>query len=219
MIAFVPLALSYQMPAGRPAAPAHASGRASTTMIATLDSRKEWRQWRQMLKGYSSNNDLWPGASLRVSQVMTKVENLVTLDSEMCLREAATLLADAGITGAPVVEGGKLVGVISQTDLLYKLAGTSSLLLRGMGPRSLRYADNTARMSKIKGSTVACSCSRNPRTIAPSATIKEAAGAMLRNKHNRLMVAEDSKLVGILSSSDIVRLALCEDDFCDALAA
>ena len=57
------------------------------------------------------------------------------------LDEAAQCLLDERITGAPVVENGVLVGVISRTDLLYKLAGSRSLLRSGQGPRSQRYME------------------------------------------------------------------------------
>ena len=81
-----------------------------------------------------------------------------------------------------------------------------------VGPRSERYADNTVRLSKIKGSTVRCSMTPNPRTIAPTSTIKDAAGRMLRFGHNRLMVADEGRLVGLLSATDVIKLALCNDD-------
>jgi len=194
---------------------------ASVNMIASaeLDGR-ERRRWMSLLESFAGEGlaaDLWPGASLSISLLMTPAASLVTLSPDMCLKQAATTLVEAGITGAPVVDDGRLVGVISQTDLLYKLAGSNSLMLRGQGPRSLRYADNTRRMAKIKGETVRCSMSRSPRSIAPTQSIKEAAGEMLRNKHNRLMVTEKGILVGILSSSDIIRVALCVDDECEMI--
>jgi len=178
------------------------------------------RRWMSLLESFSGKGlaaDLWPGASMPVGKLMTPAASLVTLSPDMCLKQAATTLVEAGITGAPVVDDGRLVGVISQTDLLYKLAGSNSLMLRGQGPRSLRYADNTRRMAKIKGETVRCSMSRSPRSIAPTQSINEAAGEMLRNKHNRLMVTEKGILVGILSSSDIIRVALCVDDECEMI--
>ena len=197
----------------RPAAmPKHP---ASMIAAAEMDDR---RQWMSLLKGFAGKGlaaDLWPGASLTVGKLMTPASSLVTLAPDMCLKQAAATLVEAGITGAPVVDAGRLVGVISQTDLLYKLAGSNSLMLRGQGPRSLRYADNSVRITKIKGETVRCSMSRNPRSIAPTQTIKKAAGEMLRNRHNRLMVTEDGILVGILTSSDIIRVALCSDEECE----
>ena len=110
-----------------------------------------------LLQGFAGKRlaaDVWPGASLPVGKLMTPASSLITLSPDISLKQAATIFVEAGITGAPAVEGTKLVGVISQTDLLYKLAGSSSLMMRGRGPCSTRYADDTVRLSKIKGETV-----------------------------------------------------------------
>lgn len=42
----------------------------------------------------------------------------MTLEPEMTLRDAVERLSDAGVTGAPVVSGGGLVGVVSATDIM-----------------------------------------------------------------------------------------------------
>jgi CBS domain-containing protein len=57
----------------------------------------------------------------RVSQVMTK--NLVTVGPGTSLREAAKIMTDRWIRHLPVLDGGKLVGVMSQRDLAGVLAG------------------------------------------------------------------------------------------------
>jgi CBS domain-containing protein len=57
----------------------------------------------------------------RVSEVMTK--DLVTVGPQTSLREAAKIMADRWIRHLPVMDGGKLVGVISQRDLAGVLAG------------------------------------------------------------------------------------------------
>ena len=57
----------------------------------------------------------------RISEVMSK--DLVTVGPQTSLREAAKLMADRWIRHLPVVDGGKLVGVISQRDLAGVLAG------------------------------------------------------------------------------------------------
>ena len=175
----------------------------------------ERRQLRTVLQSFSRDDVLWPGASELVSEFMTPSADLLTFEPDMCLKEAATLLVAKGVAGCPVVKDGRLVGVISQTDMLFKLAGTRSLKL--VGPRSERYMDNTKRIAKIKGSTVRDSMTPSPKTIAPTATIKDAAGRMLRFGHNRLLVAEGGRLVGLLSATDVIKLALCDEDGCDAL--
>jgi CBS domain-containing protein len=57
----------------------------------------------------------------RVSEVMTK--DLITVGPQATLREAAKIMADRWIRHLPVVDGGKVVGVISQRDLAGVLAG------------------------------------------------------------------------------------------------
>lgn len=52
----------------------------------------------------------------RLGDLMTA--DPVTLDPEMTLREAVERLAAAGVSGAPVVSGGRLVGVVSTSDLV-----------------------------------------------------------------------------------------------------
>jgi CBS domain-containing protein len=57
----------------------------------------------------------------RVSEVMTK--DLVTVGPQTSLREAAKIMADRWIRHLPVMDAGKLVGVVSQRDLAGVLAG------------------------------------------------------------------------------------------------
>ena len=49
-------------------------------------------------------------------------EQLITLSPAMTLKEAAIVMNDNRITGAPVTEGGRLVGVLSRSDLLRAIA-------------------------------------------------------------------------------------------------
>jgi CBS domain-containing protein len=60
-------------------------------------------------------------AETKISQVMTK--DLVSVGPGTSLREAAKIMADRWIRHLPVLDGGKLVGVISQRDLAGVLAG------------------------------------------------------------------------------------------------
>jgi CBS domain-containing protein len=57
----------------------------------------------------------------RIEEVMTK--DVVTVGPGTSLREAAKIMADRWIRHLPVVDGGKLVGVLSQRDLAGVLAG------------------------------------------------------------------------------------------------
>ena len=73
---------------------------------------------RDVLKAVASGLKL---SDVRVSEVMTK--DLVTVTPGTSLREAAKVMADRWIRHLPVLDGGKLVGVLSQRDLAGVLAG------------------------------------------------------------------------------------------------
>src|SRR5207247_3242021 len=73
---------------------------------------------RDVLKAVASGVRL---EETRVSEVMSK--DLVTVGPGTSLREAAKVMAERWIRHLPVVDGGKLVGVISQRDLSGVLAG------------------------------------------------------------------------------------------------
>jgi CBS domain-containing protein len=104
----------------------------------TLDAaaRKMWRQQTgsllvldgEDLVGILTERDVLKavaaGANLkdtRVSEVMTK--DLVIVGPQTSLREAAKIMADRWIRHLPVMDGGRLVGVVSQRDLAGVLAG------------------------------------------------------------------------------------------------
>lgn len=59
---------------------------------------------------------------LRLSEIMTK--DLITVPAEMSVRDAMSLFATRHITGAPVVSQGKVVGIVSLTDLAELAAST-----------------------------------------------------------------------------------------------
>ena len=73
---------------------------------------------RDVLKAVASGLKL---SDVRVSEVMTK--DLVTVTPGTSLREAAKVMADRWIRHLPVLDGGKLVGVLSQRDLAGVRAG------------------------------------------------------------------------------------------------
>jgi CBS domain-containing protein len=73
---------------------------------------------RDVLKAVATGAKL---EETRIAEVMTK--DVVTVGPGTSLREAAKVMADRWIRHLPVVDGGKLVGVLSQRDLAGVLAG------------------------------------------------------------------------------------------------
>ena len=143
-----------------------------------------------------------------VADVMTA--NPITVEPTTSLTTAIQILAEKHITGLPVVnEEGKLVGVISESDLMWKETGVDTPPYI-MFLDSVIYLQNPARydkeIHKALGQTVGEVMSDKPITIEPNATIREAAHLM-HEKHVRRLPVVDTlgKAIGILTRGDIIR--------------
>lgn len=190
------------------------AGEAVASMVANVGVGAQQRGgWFDAFRPQRAARGKGPIFNELVSDHMTPSSKLITLAPELPLKQAAQTLLDAKITGAPVVDDGVLIGVLSRTDLLYKLAGSRSLSVAGMGPRSIRYMDNTLRLIKVEAQCVRDAMTTNPISLTPQATMQDAAAIMLRRKLNRLMVATESgELKGMVTASDVVRLTLEADE-------
>jgi CBS domain-containing protein len=158
-----------------------------------------------------------------VEQYMSK--NVVTVAADMSLNEASCILSQHGITGAPVVRAAvephqnvEVIGMLSQTDLLYRAAGTARVPLITSGASTTRYQRNTERMRKCVADNVFCAMSENIVKIKPSATIAEAAEKLLRHKVSRLPVLDArGDLVGIISTTDVMEVVTKDPEGCGLL--
>ena len=122
--------------------------------------------------------------------------NLLTIDEMDSLRDAAKLLKRARITGAPVVDGASLSGILSRNDLLRAIDKI---------PSGVSDADFDRQLETIQQTEVWQVMTSSPVTIPPDATLLVAARTMQEKKLNRLMVkSQYSPMLGILSSTDIV---------------
>ena len=143
-----------------------------------------------------------------VAEVMTR--DPLTVKPETPLREAIKILAEKRISGLPVVDdAGKLIGVISETDLMWQQAGVTPPAYF-MIFDSVIYLKNPVEydreLHKALGQTVGEVMNQKPVTISPDKPLREAAKIMRDRKIHRLPVLDDSEqIVGILSLSDIIR--------------
>jgi len=137
---------------------------------------------------------------MRVEDLMTR--EVATTSPETPLRQAARLLAAAGISGMPVVDReGAVVGVLSEADILVKAGGEVP------GTRLLGWLldADTGLEEKIRAETVGEAMSFPVVTIAPDRPVHEAARLMSTEGINRLPVVDEGRLVGILTRADVVR--------------
>jgi len=143
----------------------------------------------------------------RVEDFMTPAADALVLSAGMPMREAAAALNAAGITGAPVVSNdGKLLGVLTAFDFLYKEVAEE----RGAATM-LAELDSGKWQQSVKKSlagTVEGAMSI-PTAIAPGFEMSSVAALMLSKRFNHVPVVEsDGKLVGILTSQDVLRHVL-----------
>jgi CBS domain-containing protein len=147
--------------------------------------------------------------SKTVAEVMTK--DLITVSPETSLQEAIQILAEQKIGGLPVVDPkGKLVGVISETDLTWQATGVDTPPYI-MFLDSVIYLQNPAKhnqeIHKALGQKVGDAMSDRPTTIKEDQPVREAARIMHEKKVRRLPVVNDqSELVGIITQGDVIKM-------------
>lgn len=143
---------------------------------------------------------------MRVKDVMTQDVTTVAPDTD--LRDLAALLVEKRISGVPVVEGGRVVGVVSERDILFK-ERPSDGLSRGVLAWLMDEGDLTL---KIDARTACEAMTSPPLTIAPSRGVADAAATMLDENVSRLPVVDHGRLVGIVTRHDLVRAFARSDE-------
>jgi CBS domain-containing protein len=128
---------------------------------------------------------------------------VVTVTPETSILDAARLMLDHKISGLPVVnDGGRVVGIISEHDLLRDNVRTKRThWLRLMIDR-VNLADESGRLHERKVCEV---MTPDPVTITEAASLEEAGRLIEENDIKRLPVVRDDKLVGIIARADMVR--------------
>lgn len=126
---------------------------------------------------------------MRVAELMET--DLQSVAPDAPLDDAARTMADGHVSGLPVVDRrGHLVGVISTTDILAS---------------EEEAEDPATRVALYQNTAVQDLMTPRPITIGPEATLREAAQQLLYADVHRLFVLDGERLVGVISTTDIVR--------------
>ncbi len=126
--------------------------------------------------------------------------NPITIDPKTTLPEAHKLMKECHIRRLPVVDRGKLVGIVTLGDIREAEPSDATAL----SIFELNYLIAKLTVDRIM--------TRNPIVIPPEASMREAAQVMLEHKIGGLPVVENDKLVGIITESDIFRVLVQEQD-------
>ena len=143
-----------------------------------------------------------------------KVEDIMhtdwpTLVPESTVEDAIKLFAESHISGAPVVEDGRLVGIITEGDLIFQDAEIKAPgfldILGGLIP--LGDTEEYRREAlKSAGVTVGEVMTDDVITVAPEATLAETATVMAEKHKKILPVVDGERLVGVITRIDILTL-------------
>jgi acetoin utilization protein AcuB len=123
---------------------------------------------------------------------MTK--NPITAESETLVLEAQKMMREHNIRRLPIVDKGKLTGIITQHDLLAAAPSPAT---------SLSIYELNYLLSKMKVKEI---MKKNPVTVGPETPFEEALRIGQERKIGSFPVVENGKLVGITTESDIVRV-------------
>jgi acetoin utilization protein AcuB len=131
---------------------------------------------------------------MRIKDVMTK--NPITVQPDTLVLEAQKIMKENNIRRLPVVEKGKLVGIITKHDLLEAAPSPAT---------SLSVYELNYLLSKMKVKEI---MKKNPVTITPDTLFEDALRIGQEKKIGSFPVVENGKLVGIATESDIVRFLI-----------
>ena len=142
---------------------------------------------------------------MKAKNIMTT--EIFTVTPEATVRDIATLLVEKGISAVAVLEHGKLVGVVSEGDLLHRRElGTERHRTRFSWLKLVEDKKHLiAFRAKETGTQARDIMTRNVIVITEEATLGEIADTLETNNIKRLFVMRDDKLVGVISRANIVR--------------
>jgi CBS domain-containing protein len=142
-------------------------------------------------------------------------DDVITLSPELPLVEAQRVLVESDISGAPVVdESGRVVGVISASDLLRAVSEehdtglTQASYFRDVLPFSVSdwSRDVEDFQDRLEELSVADAMTKETVSVPPDASLRQVATTLCEHRVHRVLVVEGQRLLGIISSFDFVEL-------------
>ncbi len=128
-----------------------------------------------------------------VAQILKlKPPGVISIRPDVPVLDALKLLADKGVGAVLVMDGPRLVGIVSERDYARKVE------LKGKSSRD-------TPVSEIMTREVVC--------VAPTQTNEECMALMTTKRARHLPVIDDGRVIGVLSIGDLVKDAISEQQF------
>jgi CBS domain-containing protein len=155
----------------------------------------------------STATEAQSGGEPLVRDIMTTP--VVTVPSTMTVKELAALFRDKRLGGVPVVDEDRLVGIVTEGDLMAMDADIQmphyfelfdSIIYLGSQKKFKE------QLEKASAATVGQLMTDDVKTVAPDDEARVAATLMSRHKFDRVPVVEGEAVIGIVTRHDIMKI-------------
>jgi CBS domain-containing protein len=130
-----------------------------------------------------------------ISKIMS--HHLITVHHGDPISKVRQLASEHGVHHIPVVSGDQLVGIISWSDILRVSFGDTFQADQRAVDATLDHTFTIEQVMK-----------KNPVSLQESATVRDAAEILARGEFHAVPVVNGGKLVGIVSSTDLIKYLL-----------
>jgi CBS domain-containing protein len=138
---------------------------------------------------------------MKISEIMSR--NVYTTTPEATLKESLDLLVKERLNGLVVVEGGKVVGVVTKADIFRAILPTQCDICEDeLLMKDPEYVEE--RIFKFLGTTVDKIMGTPPVTTSSNVPIVKAGTILVLRRIKQIPVVDDGALVGIVTLSDII---------------
>lgn len=168
-----------------------------------MDSSKKAMAHPGSRKPVATHSDVPGPARIRAGHIMTG--HVYSVHRDATVRDVARLLVEKNISALPVIEHGRIVGIITEADLLHREE-------LGNAPLSCETDSTDPSCRKAFGTCAEDLMTPVVVTVDEKATLAEIADIMDREHIKHVPVVQEEHLVGIVSRADIVRALILRPD-------
>jgi CBS domain-containing protein len=151
---------------------------------------------------------------MKANEIMSS--EVVTVSPDTSIKELARIFRETGISGAPVVEEGEVIGIVTEVDLIARHARPDMpVYLPLLGARIPLTGNREYReaLRRIMALTARDVMTEPVIAVPPDADVEEVATLMVENRINPIPVLDGGRLMGIIGHSDLVQhLQQLEDE-------
>ena len=144
---------------------------------------------------------------MKVRDIMTA--EVVVAEPDTSVNLVARLMASRDISGVPVVEDGRLVGIVTELDLIVRNTRLEPPAFFALLDARIPLETPTHYRERIRhmlGTLARDVMTEKVVTIGPDEELEALAEIMVKQRVNPVPVVEGARLVGIVSRSDIIAM-------------